>query len=105
MKSLNNVKLIGHVGQNPEMNEVAGRKVLNFSLATNYQKKDDKGENQIITDWHRITAWGKTAESMHQLVKKGSRLMVDGYLKNSIREDKSTQTSVVVEDFVMLSKE
>lgn len=42
---------------------------------------------------------------MHQLVKKGSRLMVDGYLKNSIREDKSTQTSIVVEDFVMLSKE
>lgn len=105
MKSLNNVKLIGHVGQNPEMKDVAGRKVLNFSLATNYQKKDDKGENQTITDWHRITAWGKTAESLQQLVKKGTRLMVDGYLKNNIREDKSTQTSIVVEDFVVLTRE
>jgi len=109
MKSLNNVKLIGNVGMSPELNEVAGKKVLNFSLATSFQKKDESGQSQTITDWHRITAWGKTAETMHQYLKKGTRLMVDGYLKNNVRQEengkKITQTSIIVEEFLLLSKE
>jgi len=106
MKSLNKVQLMGNVGQEPEMNEPNGKKVVNLSLATNYQIKDETGKKLPITDWHRLTAWGKTAELIAKHVKKGTALYVEGYLKNSTRQDengnKYYNSTIVVEDFKVL---
>lgn len=107
MKSLNKTQLIGNVGQVSEMNEPGGKKVINLSLATNFLMKDEKGNNKTITDWHRLTAWGKTAELIAEHVKKGSYLFVEGYLKNNPYQDekgnKFQNTTVIVEEFILLS--
>ena len=44
------------------------------SLATNEVYKNKKGEKITNTDWHRLTAWGKTAELMMQFCKKGKEV-------------------------------
>lgn len=56
----NKVKLIGHVGQDPEVKTIEnGRKVAKFSIATNENYTNDKGEKVEQTEWHRLTAWEK----------------------------------------------
>ncbi len=49
----NKVQLIGHVGQDPEIKTIEnGRKVAKFSLATNENYTNDKGEKVEQTEWH-----------------------------------------------------
>ena len=59
----NKVQLIGHVGQEPEIKTFdGGKKVVNFTLATNEVYKNEKGEKVEQTEWHRVSAWGKVAD-------------------------------------------
>ena len=68
----NRVQLIGNVGQDPEIKAINGeRKVVNFTLATHDYYFNDKGEKVEQTEWHKVSAWGKTAEIIEKLVEKG----------------------------------
>jgi len=110
MKSLKNkVQLIGHLGFDPEIKTLAnGTKVARISLATTDYWKDNKGEKQSDTQWHRLSVWGKTAEIVEQYLKKGSQLMVEGRLKYDEYLDKEGQkrytTEIVVNDLMLLDK-
>ena len=57
----NRVQLIGHVGQEPEIKNLESGKVANFTIATNENYTNAKGEKVEQTEWHRVSAWGKTA--------------------------------------------
>lgn len=70
--------LIGRIGNDPEFVPVGNHKVLKFSLATN---SFYNGENQ--TEWHNIVAWGKSAETIHANVKKGSQIYIEGQSKTN----------------------
>lgn len=71
---LNNMTLIGRLGQDPTLNETGtGKKVTNFSVATTTYSGAQKH-----TDWFKVTAWEKTAEACAQYLKKGSLVYVDG---------------------------
>lgn len=105
----NKVQLIGNLGRDPELRETKnGKKVLSVSLATNESYKNDSGEQVKNTEWHNIVAWGKTAELMSQLAKKGSELAVQGKLTHKTYEDKEGVTrytsEVVVNEFLLLSR-
>ena len=59
----NRVQLIGNVGNDPEVKTFeGGKKVANLTIATNESYRNEKGEKVEQTEWHRIVAWGKTAE-------------------------------------------
>ena len=77
----NKVQLIGHVGNEPEIKTLdGGKKLANLTIATNevyYKENGDKVEN---TEWHRITAWGKTAEIIEKYVIKGKEVAIEGKL-------------------------
>ena len=76
----NKVQLIGHVGQDPEIKTFEGEKKLaNLSIATKEVYKNEKGEKVEETQWHRITAWGKTADIIEKHVVKGKEIAVAGY--------------------------
>ena len=61
--SVNKVILIGHLGRDPEVRYTpGGQAVANFSVATNDNWTDKSGQKQERTEWHRVVAWGKTAE-------------------------------------------
>lgn len=79
---LNNVQLIGNVGQDPEMREVNGTSVVNLSIATSEKYKDKSGAPQEKTEWHRVAFWGKAAEIIAQYVSKGSKMYVSGSIES-----------------------
>ena len=59
--------------------------MANFSIATTTRYK-----NNEKTEWHRITAFGKTAELVAEYIRKGSFLMVEGRIQYSTYQDKTT---------------
>jgi len=91
MSSLKNkVQLVGHVGQDPEIKTFEGEKKLaNFTLATNEVYKNDKGEKVEETQWHRLVAWGKTAETIEKYVTKGKEIAIEGKLNHRSYDDKN----------------
>ena len=84
----NRVQLIGHVGQEPEIKNFENGKLANFSIATNENYTNAKGEKAEQTEWHRITAWGKTAEIIEKFVSKGKEIAIEGRLSTRSYEDK-----------------
>lgn len=105
----NRVQLIGNVGQNPEIRTLEnGKKLAHLIIATNEIYKNDKGEKVEQTEWHRVTAWGKTAEIIEKFVVKGKEVAVDGKLTHRSYDDKNGEkryvTEVVVNEILLLSK-
>jgi len=105
----NKVQLIGRLGQEPEIvNLESGRKLAKFSLATNENYTNAKGEKVENTEWHNIVAWGKTAEIIEKYVNKGQEIVIEGRLTSRSYEDKEGIkryfTEVVCSEMLMLSK-
>jgi len=105
----NRVQLIGHVGQEPEIKNLdGGKKLANLTIATNevyYKENGDKVEN---TEWHRITAWGKTAEIIEKYVVKGKEIAIEGKLTHRSYDDKDGNkryiTEVVANEVLLIGK-
>jgi single-strand DNA-binding protein len=101
----NTVQLIGRVGQDTELKTLdSGSSLVNFSLATNDSYKDKEGVKQERTEWHRLTAWGKTAELIDKMVKKGDEIAIEGKLTHrSYEKDGETRyaTEVLINEFVL----
>jgi single-strand DNA-binding protein len=105
----NKVQLIGHVGQEPEIKNLeGGKKVANITLATNEVYYNDKGEKVEQTEWHRISAWGKTAEIIEKYVTKGKEIAIEGKLTHRSYEDKNGEkryvSEVVANELLLLGK-
>lgn len=82
--SLNKVMLIGHVGQDPEINKLNnGGIVANFSIATSESWKDkNTGEKKERTEWHRIVVFSEgLCGVIEQYVRKGQKLYIEGELQ------------------------
>ena len=98
MPSYNHVILIGHLGRDPEIKYLeSGRAVCNFSLATSERWRDSAGDPVERTDWHRIVAWGKTAELCKEYLSKGRAVLVEGRLQSREWEDKEGAKRTTVE--------
>lgn len=107
MKSVNKVILLGNVTRDPELKSIkTGQSVCTFSLATNREWKDPKGELKQATEFHNIVAWGPLAGVCGKYIKKGSPLYIEGHLKTDSWEGtdkkKHVRTEVVVDDVVFL---
>jgi single-strand DNA-binding protein len=105
----NKVQLIGNVGNEPEIKTFdGGKKVVNFTLATNESYKNEKGEKVEQTEWHRVSAWGKTAEIIEKFVTKGKEIAIEGKLTHRSYDDKNGEkryiTEVVASDVLLLGK-
>jgi len=103
----NRVQLIGHVGNDPEIKNLdGGKKVANFTIATNDSYKNDKGEKVEQTEWHKVVAWGKTAEIIEKFVIKGKEVGLDGKLTHRSYEDKNGEkryiTEIVASEIMLL---
>ena len=103
----NSVQLIGHLGQDPEFKNLEeGKMLAKVSIATSDTYKNAKGEKVIETQWHKLIAWGKTAEIMERILKKGNEVAVTGKLVHRTYEDKEgiirNYTEVVVNEFMKL---
>jgi single-strand DNA-binding protein len=77
---LNQVSLIGNVGQDPKVFDTKqGNKIVRFSIATNERWTDKNGDRQEKTEWHNICVFNShLAMIAEEYIKKGSRVFVQG---------------------------
>ena len=107
--SLNKVILIGNLGQDPEARFTPqGTAVCNLSVATNESWKDQNGEMQDRTEWHRVVMYGRMAETATEYMKKGQMVYVEGRLNTREWEDqnqiKRRTTEIRCDNFTMLGR-
>lgn len=108
MSSVNKAILVGNVGRDPEIRVTqGGSKIANFSLATGEKRKNKQtGETTEYTEWHRIVAFGNTAEVIEKYVSKGTKLYVEGRIYTRKWEDKDGQdrytTEITADQITML---
>lgn len=81
--SLNQVQLIGNLGNDPEVRYMpSGGAVANLSIATTEKWKDKTtGEPKEQTEWHRVVIFGKLAEIAGEYLRKGSKVFIEGGLR------------------------
>ena len=105
----NRVELIGHVGNEPEIKTFdGGKKLANLTIATNDTYRNDKGDKVEQTEWHKVTAWGKTADIIEKYVTKGKEVAIEGKLTHRSYEDKNGEkryiTEVIVNEILLIGK-
>jgi len=99
----NKVIMIGHLTRDIELKHIpSGTAIASSSIATSY-KYGDKEETCFL----EFNSFGKPAEIMHQYLKKGSKVMLDGRLILEQWDDKNTgakrsRHSLRVENFKFL---
>lgn len=70
--------IVGNLGRDPEMRYTeSGKAVTTFNVATSRMKG-----KEAETTWFRVTTWDKTAENCNNYLKKGAKVLVEGYLQS-----------------------
>lgn len=108
MQVRNSITLIGNLGSAPKTITLpSGRLVTEFSLATNEYFRDRNGDRQTRTDWHKIKAYGKLAETLDKHLEQGSQVCIAGALRYGKWIDKHdqvrTSAEIVAHSFTFLS--
>jgi len=86
---INEVRLIGNLGQDPEIRQSTYGTIANFSVATTKKWKDKKTrEWNEQTEWHRVVAFGFAAESAEKFMHKGDQIYVAGSLQTRKWQDR-----------------
>lgn len=105
----NRVQLIGNAGNTPEIKTFAdGKKLARLTVATNESFYNDKGEKVTDTQWHNVTAWGKTAEIVEKYVTKGKELALEGKLTyrsyDGQNGEKKYITEIVISEIILFGR-
>ncbi len=105
---VNKVQLIGHLGRDVEVTEIGeGKRVAKTTLATNSFYRNKAGDRIESTDWHFLVAWGKTAERLTAMGRKGIKLLINGRLSSKSYENKEGikkyVTEIVIDEFMVMS--
>ena len=108
-RGINKVILVGNLGQDPEVRTTpTGTTIANLNLATGEAWKDQQGQLQERTEWHRVVMYGRTAEIARDYLHKGSKLYLEGRLRTRKWQDKNGQdrytTEIHAQEFQMLDR-
>ncbi len=106
---LNKITLIGNLTRDPEERKLSsGQLCATFGVATNLRWRDAKSkEMREAAEFHRAVAWGLVAERVVQYLEKGSRVYIEGRLRQRTFTDKQGQKrtlqEVSVSEIIFLS--
>lgn len=86
--------LMGYLGEDAELRYSSqGSPATRFSLATSEQWKDkNTGEKREKTEWHRCVIFGTRAENLHEFLKKGTLVHIEGQIHYSLYDDRENPT-------------
>ncbi|MEI8187099.1 MAG: single-stranded DNA-binding protein [Chlorobiaceae bacterium] len=104
-KGVNKVILLGRLGGEPESRQAGSTTVSNFTVATSEKFKNQQGEWQERTEWHRVVAWGRLAEICKEYLHKGSQVYIEGRLQTRSWEKEGVKqytTEIVITEMQML---
>lgn len=101
-RSLNRAVLIGNLGADPEVRSTSnGSRVATLSIATSRQWKNQAGEKQEKTEWHRVVLWNtkfsNLADVAERYCKKGDKVYVEGSIEYRSWQDREGQTRYTTE--------
>jgi single-strand DNA-binding protein len=83
----NKVILIGRLGQNAEAKTAQNKnEYVILSIATQESWKNDKGDYENRTEWHRVYAWSNLSKFAKTL-QKGQLITLEGILRYREVED------------------
>jgi single-strand DNA-binding protein len=84
--------MVGRLTRDPELrNTPGGTAVVNFGIAVNREWKDQQtGEDRGEVLFLDVSAFGRTAEVVHQYRHKGGEVLCDGYLRLEQWDDRQT---------------
>ena len=105
---LNKIMLIGNLGRDPELNVTSdGTPVTKFSLAVSRNYTTSSGEKREETEWFNIVAWRQLAERCERYLHKGSKIYIEGSLRQRKYTDREgvqrTSVEVIANDMEMLT--
>jgi single-strand DNA-binding protein len=107
-RGVNKVILVGNLGAKPDIRFLAnGDRVTVIRLATGEVWKDQNGTHQERTEWHQVVFYRRLAEIAGELLRKGSKIYVEGSLRTQQWEkdgEKRTTTEVVANDLQVLDR-
>ncbi len=106
-RGVNKVIIVGNLGQDPEVRYMPnGNAVANFTVATSESWKDQQGQLQERTEWHRIVVYRRLAEIAGEYLRKGSKVYLEGRLQTREWQDQQGQkrytTEIVANEMQML---
>jgi single-strand DNA-binding protein len=101
---LNKVLLYGNLTRDPELKSLpSGTPVASFGLATTRTWKNKEGQKQEDTQFHNIVAFGPTARTISQYLKKGRAIFVEGRIQTRSWDapdgQKKYRTEIVTDSF------
>ncbi len=109
MKSLNQLHLIGLVGNDPKIYAMpSGAMIARLSIATDeiYRNKE-KREVRKITEWHSVLFHGMLAELVIRFVQKGSSVYIRGAIRHreyvDNEQNHKTITEVLGQELIVLT--
>ena len=108
MANYNKVILAGNLTRDPELRYTPkGTAVARLGIAINRRWKSETGELKEEVTFVDVDAFGKTAETIAQYLKKGRPILMEGRLRYETWEDKQTnqkrsKLGVVMETFQFL---
>ena len=92
MADLNKVIMIGRLTKDPELRALPnGTPKAELRLATSREYKNRDGERQKDTCYIDITVWGRQAETVHQYLRKGRQVLIEGRIAFDEWEGKDGQ--------------
>jgi single-strand DNA-binding protein len=98
MAGVNKVILVGRLGKDPEVRQIApNQTVCQFRIATSENWVDKSGQKQERTEWHAIVVWGKMAEICGKYLAKGRQVYIEGRLQTRNWEDQQGQKRYTTE--------
>ena len=106
---INKAIIVGNLGADPEIRYTqSGSAVATFNVATTERWRDQEGNQQESTEWHRIVAWRKLAEICGEYLRKGSRVYIEGKIQTRKWQDQSGNdrytTEIVAREMKMLDR-
>jgi single-strand DNA-binding protein len=107
--SVNKVIVVGNLGADPVVRALpnTGQNVANFSIASTERFTDRSGNKQERTEWFRVVAFGKLADTCERFLSKGRQVYVEGRLSTRSYEAKDgsgkrTRTEVIARQIRLL---
>ena len=83
----NKITLIGRLGQNAEAKTTQNKnEYVILNIATQESWKNDKGDYENRTEWHRVYAW-RNLSRFARTLQKGQLIALEGVLRHREVED------------------
>jgi single-strand DNA-binding protein len=108
--SINRVNITGNLTRDPELRSTgSGMSVLQMGVAVNDRRKNAQtGEWEDSPNFIDVVMFGTRAESVSRFLSKGSKVAIEGKLRWSSWEDKTTgakrsKVEVVADDIEFMS--